>query len=67
MIGVFYVFLQSCVVNTRRIPGLCHDRFLPNPFLFVIYESSYCWTVYGLSTDRAAKLTTNEDDSEETE
>jgi hypothetical protein len=41
-----------------RIPGLCHDRFLPNPFLLIIHESSYCWTVYGLGSDRAVKLTT---------
>jgi hypothetical protein len=30
------------------LPG--HDRFLPNPFQFVIYISSFHWTIFSLTT-----------------
>jgi hypothetical protein len=40
---VFYRFLQSLQTNFRIVPGLGHDSFLPNPFQFIIFQSSRYW------------------------
>jgi hypothetical protein len=48
----FHGFSQSFQANANVVglPWLGHYRFLPNPFQFIIYQSSYCPTLYSLDT-----------------
>jgi hypothetical protein len=57
--GSFVVFLSS----SKRIPDspvkLGHDRFLPNPFQFIVHLSPYYSTLYRLVLDAEKRRKTN--------
>jgi hypothetical protein len=51
----FRGFLQPLQANAEIICRLGHDRFLPNPFQFVIHQSSHYSTLYIVcNTERIA-------------
>jgi hypothetical protein len=50
-------FPQSPYANTEIIPRLVYDRFLPNPFQLIIYQSSYHFTLYIIEIGSPVKWT----------
>jgi hypothetical protein len=48
----FRDFPQSLQENSGMVPRLGHDRFLPNPFRYIIIHLLSCHpTLYGLDTE----------------
>jgi hypothetical protein len=61
-------FLQSLQTNAGIVPRLGHNRFLPNPFQFIIHDSSYYPPLYSLDTERVVntkKITTKKNEISE--
>jgi hypothetical protein len=56
---VLCVILQSTRTNSRIITRLGHDRFLPNPLQFIIYESSNLSTIYSLNIESVTRCNTH--------
>jgi hypothetical protein len=54
--GSFRGYHQLLHENTGIVSRLGYDRFLPNPFPFIIYQSSYHSTIYSIDTYQRRKI-----------
>lgn len=51
----YFSFLSSIQPNSEIVPRLDYNRFLPNPFPFIVHQSSYHSTLYGPAIDSVVK------------
>jgi hypothetical protein len=62
LIDVHHGFLQSFKTNVGIVLQLGHVYVLPNPFQFIIHQSSYHAIIYGLDTDSVVKYVSKEEE-----